>query len=138
MTRENLRPRRSRIGRRTTLGKVARVLGSVVSAVWLVPLVGGLFSGNENLTSESADLEGAVLASLVIVAMVATGFAFAGFRWGAPVVLVVGSALCVFAVVTAGRNQWLAVSVAGLPWLVVGGLYLVDDLRGASGSAMPS
>ena len=103
------------------LRTAARVLGIVVCLLWLVPLVGGLFSSHDESNGE-----GLVLAVLVISAMAAT---LLSFRVGpaAWAVVVCGLALGVFGAVTAGRNQWVAVLVAGLPWLVVGALFLAAD-----------
>lgn len=101
------------------------MLGVVVCLFWLLPLIGGLFSEHDESNGE-----GVVLASLVILAMVATALSFRFGQAPAWVVVMCGLALSVFAVVTAGRNQWLAVLVAGVPWIVVGALFVAADRLG--------
>ena len=113
--------------------RIGRVLGTVLSAIWLLILLAGLFAGDDELTveTEEATIQGAVLTALGITAI--TGFVLS-LRWTRPgglVTLVAGCLLCVFAAVTAGRNHWLAVLVSGVPWVVVGGLMLVGGRRRA-------
>lgn len=121
-----------------TIGTSARVLGIIVSAIWLLVLIGGLFGDDPGATDDAA-AEGLVLGALVMVAMVATALSFrfgAAAAWG---VIAAGLALSVFGAVTAGRNQWMAVLVAGVPWLLVGTLFLLsarhpDPRRGRDAS----
>jgi hypothetical protein len=113
--------------------RIGRVLGTVLSAIWLFILLAGLFAGDDELAveTEEATIQGAVLTALGIMAI--TGFVLS-LRWTRPgglLTLVAGCLLCVFASVTAGRNHWLAVLVAGVPWVVVSGLMLVGGLRRA-------
>ncbi len=117
--------------RSTFRARPGRVLGTVLSAIWLFILVAGLIAGDDEFTAdeEEATIQGAVLTALGLAAI--AGFALS-FRWtrpGALIVLVAGCLLCVFAVVTAGRNHWLAVLVSGVPWLVVGGATLFAARR---------
>ncbi len=106
-------------------GRVGRVLGTALSAIWLLILLAGLIAGDDEATvDDDAAIQGAVLTALGLAAI--AGFVLS-FRWNRPgglLTLVAGCLLCVFAVVTAGRNHWLAVLVSGVPWLVVAGLIL--------------
>ena len=107
-----------------TTGTAARVLGGLVSAIWLVVLIGALVGDDPGATDDATG-EGVVLAILVVIAVLST---VASFRFGRPAAWTVvgaGLALSVFGAVTAGRNQWMAVLVAGVPWLVVGTLFLL-------------
>ena len=106
--------------------RVGRVLGTALSAIWLLIFLAGLIAGDDEVAidEDEAAIQGALLTALGLAAI--AGFVLS-FRWSRPgglLTLVAGCLLCVFAVVTAGRNQWLAVLVSGVPWLVVAGLIL--------------
>jgi peptidoglycan/LPS O-acetylase OafA/YrhL len=108
-------------------GRVGRVLGTALSAIWLLIFLAGLIAGDDEVTVDEDDaaIQGVVLTALGLAAI--AGFVLS-FRWNRPgglLTLVAGCLLCVFAVVTAGRNHWLAVLVSGVPWLVVAGLILL-------------
>ena len=109
-------------------GRVGRVLGTALSAIWLLILLAGLIAGDDEVTvDDDAAIQGAVLTALGLGAI--AGFVLS-FRWNRPgglLTLVAGCLLCVFAVITAGRNHWLAVLVSGVPWLVVASLILLAE-----------
>jgi hypothetical protein len=69
--------------------------------------------------------EGGVLAGLILIAVAGVVIAFFNEQMGGWVALLAGIALTVFALVTAGRNHWLAVLVAGAPFFVSGVLFLI-------------
>jgi peptidoglycan/LPS O-acetylase OafA/YrhL len=106
--------------------RLARVLGSLLGAVWLFILlahaVGDATGGGDELT-----LEGLTLGLLAVLALGALVVAFRDERRGGLALVGVGLLLCVFAAWSAGRNQWLAVLVAGVPWLAVGSLFVLVD-----------
>jgi len=114
-------------------GRIGRVLGTVLSAIWLFIFVAGLIAGDEEpiVDEEEARTQGLLLTTLGLAAI--AGFVLS-LRWNRPgglLTLAAGFLLCVFAAVTAGRNHWLAVLVSGVPWIVVGGLMLVGGRRRA-------
>lgn len=116
----------------TSRTRLGRVLGTALSALWLFILVASLVSEPDPaIEEEDATVEGVVLAVLGLAAI--AGFVLSLRRplAGGVLTLVAGCLLCVFAVITAGRNQWLAVLVSGVPWIVVGGLVLPGRRRRA-------
>ena len=117
------------------MGTIGRGLGTALSAIWLFILLAGLIAGDDELTvdEEDAELQGAVLAALVLTAIAGFLLSFRRNEAGGVLTLVAGCLLCVFALVTAGRNHWLAVLVSGIPWIAVGGLTLLAGHRGRTG-----
>ena len=111
----------------TSWGRVGRVLGTVLSAVWLFILLASLIGGDDEFTvdEEEAAIQGVVLTALGLAAIAGFVLSFRWNRLGGLLTLAAGCLLCVFAVVTAGRNHWLAVLVSGVPWIIVGGFTLL-------------
>jgi hypothetical protein len=105
------------------------VAGVLLSAAWLVPLLGHALGGEDPGASSDATGEGLVLGVLVVAAMAATAGAFRHERQGGLALVAIGVALAGFAVVTAGRNHWLAVLVASVPWILVGVLFVASARR---------
>ncbi len=107
------------------------MLGTVLSAVWLLVLLAGLIAGDDEaaVDEERATVEGIVLTALVLAAIAGFALSVRRTRLGGRITLAAGGLLCIFAIVTAGRNHWLAVLVSGVPWLVVGGLTLLAARR---------
>ena len=98
-----------------------RVLGTIASLFWLIVLalhgmIGPAAAGT------SPDLEGRWLSILIIVGSVAVGISWKWTGWGGPLVLASGLALALFAVISAGQNQVIAVLVSGFPFLLAGTL----------------
>ena len=107
---------------------MGRVLGTALSAIWLLIFLAGLIAGDDEVTvDDDAAIQGAVLTLLGLAAIAGFALSFRRNRQGALLTLVVGCLLCVFALVTAGRNHWLAGLVSGVPWIVVAGLILVAE-----------
>jgi predicted benzoate:H+ symporter BenE len=104
---------------------VARLVGVLVGATFLFILVSELImeatTGNNPL-----EIEGAILAVLVIIGITGIVIAWRKEGIGGTIVTITAIALCVFAFVTAGRNKAFAVLVAGGPFLVTGILFLIS------------
>jgi hypothetical protein len=112
-----------RIGRRPPIELVARTIGVLAATLWLLPLVGALLGGDEN--SDGHIAEGIGVGVLAVANIVAVAIAWRRPALGGRLLLVTGALFCVFAFVTAGRNEWLAVAVSGGPFLLSGTLFFV-------------
>ena len=99
--------------------RFARILGLVIVGFWLLVTV---MSGFEEGWGVSG--EGAIMLALIIASTVAFIFAWWRERLGGILLLIVGLAHCIFAYFAAGRNKALAISVSGVPFLLLGGLFL--------------
>lgn len=104
---------------------IALGLATLAGAWWLVFGVGNLVAGEEPLTGE-----GSLLGALVVACLAGVGLAWWRARLGGAVLVVAGTALCVFAAVSAGRNRWAAVLVSGAPFAVAGVLLLLGREQG--------
>ena len=91
--------------------------------MWLLPLVGGLFTDDHTEDGSLAESIGVgVLASANIVGVVV---AFRHPRIGGRLLLVSGVLFSLFALVTAGRNEAFAAAVSGGPFIVSGVLFIL-------------
>jgi prepilin signal peptidase PulO-like enzyme (type II secretory pathway) len=105
------------------VGLAARVLGGLAAAMWLLPLVGSLVTGDHTDEGTLAESVGvAVLAGANIVGVLV---AFRHPRIGGRLLLVSGVLFSLFALVTAGRNEAFAAAVSGGPFIVSGALFSV-------------
>ena len=119
------RPRPQRRGDPVTTRRIrrtARIIGVTAAAPWILLGVLGAFGDDH---TEDAVLESVLLAAFVLIAAGGVGIALRNESIGGIVTLGAGISLAVFAAVTAGRNQWLAVLVSGVPFIVAGSLFLV-------------
>ena len=105
----------------------ARGLGSLIGAFWLFMLTGYAIQDFQN--AEPLTLEGAVLGSLVGATLVGLGIAWRREEIGGAIMVGGGLALSVFAYVTAGHNKGFAVLISGVPFLIVGLLFLASWRR---------
>ncbi len=112
-----------RIGRRPPIELVARTIGVLAATLWLLPLVAGLIGGDPN--SDGNIAEGIGVGVLAVANIVAVAIAWRHPALGGRLLLVTGALFCVFAFVTAGRNEWLAVAVSGGPFLLTGTLFVL-------------
>ena len=112
-----------RIGRRPPIELVARTIGVLAATLWLLPLVAGLIGGDPN--SDGNIAEGIGVGVLAVANIVAVAIAWRRPALGGRLLLVTGALFCVFAFVTAGRNEWLAVAVSGGPFLLSWTLFVV-------------
>jgi hypothetical protein len=112
-----------RIGRRPSIERVARTIGGLAAVLWLLPLAGALFGGDPNGDGNVA--EGIGVGVLAVANIVAVAIAWRHPVLGGRLLVVTGALFCMFAFVTAGRNEWLAVAVSGGPFLLSGTLFVV-------------
>jgi hypothetical protein len=108
--------------------KVLRILGliliSIIAALYLLIIVGGLFE-QESISLEFESLGMLVLTLLTVISVV---FAWVKTRIGVWIVLAVGILFTLFGLLTAGSNRILAVIAAGGP-LVIGSLLIILGLE---------
>ena len=114
-----------------TIRTVARAFGVTLVAAWAFILLAETVA--EGLASVGS--EGIILAFLVLVASVGVALCFTHETAGGVLTVFAGLALAVFALVTAGRNHWNAVMVAGVPFIAAGSLILFAARRDDSGSS---
>ncbi|NDJ79383.1 MAG: hypothetical protein GYB65_24295 [Chloroflexi bacterium] len=99
----------------------ARITGTLVAGLWLlVGITGAISEGFGPLDAESA-----TMATLMVVSAVAVGVAWRREDTGGWLVVGCGLAHAVFALLAAEHNHLLAMSVMGLPLVVIGTLFLV-------------
>jgi len=98
---------------------VARGFGTLVSVFWVFSL------GAHAFLDDPGELtgEGMLLGSLVLVCVTGLILAWYKEKPGGIVTIIGGLALSVFAYISAGRNEWLAVLVSGAPFLLAGVLF---------------
>ena len=99
---------------------LARGLGTLTSIFWVFSLGAHAIVGDEELTGE-----GALLGFLVLVCVTGVIIGWFKERTGGIVTIAGGLALCVFAYISAGHNEWIAVLVSGAPFLLSGVLFYV-------------
>jgi hypothetical protein len=98
---------------------IARGLGTLVAGFWVFIGVLEAIAGSDPWTAEST-----VLAALIVAAALAVAAAWWREGLGGFLLLLVGMAHCVFASVAAGHNKLFAVAITGVPFLLVGTLFL--------------
>lgn len=102
---------------------IARGIGSLAGAFWLLSLTVGLIV--ELISGHTTwSLEGAILAGLVIITALGVLVAWRREGSGGMIVLIGAIALSTFAYVTARFNKIWAMLIAGGPFLVAGILFL--------------
>ena len=113
----------------TTLMWFARIGGVIVSVFWLSTLVTSAIG--ESLGSQlSLTLEGALLTILVVASTIGVGIAWKYPLNGGKITVISSLFLCVFAYFSAGNNRMFAVAVSGLPFFLVGILFIQSYLAG--------
>ena len=98
---------------------MARGIGSLAGAFWLLSLIVELIEGHSPWSPE-----GAMLMGLVIFVALGVLIAWRREGIGGLVVAIGALALCIFAYVTAGHNKGFAMLISGGPFLVAGILFL--------------
>jgi hypothetical protein len=120
-------PVRTERSKSSAWGVAARIVGTTASIWWIFVLV--VTALTEGL--DTIEAEGMVLGALILFAVIGVAIGFAREDTGGVIALVAGVALAVFAVITAGRNHWLAVLVSGGPFILTGVLFLLSAHRNA-------
>ena len=111
--------------------KILRIVGSIIvtmiAAFYLFIIVASLFEG-EPISFEFESLGMAFLSIFTIISAV---LVWVKVELGVWMVLAAGVLFSIFALVTAGRNHWLAVMSSGGPLIIGGALVLLGTrLRG--------
>ena len=112
---------------------IARGLGTLAGAWWLLSGIAHAIWGREPLT-----VEGALLGALIVANVAGVALAWWRAPVGGVVLALAGAALCVFAYLTAGHNKGFAVLVSGAPFTVAGVLLLVSARSDTASSPLPS
>jgi len=105
------------------LRRSARILGVVLIGWWLFVIVASAFSEREPLTGESYALIAFVITAVPLIV--------ASWQWekvGGALLILLGLAFSVFGYFSAGHNQWIAILVSGVPFLLVGLLFLATGV----------
>lgn len=99
---------------------ISRIAGTLVAGFWLsMGILSAIFE------REPWTVEGFIMASLIVASAVGVGLAWWRARLGGIVLLLVGVAHCIFALVEARHNVAFAVLISGVPYLIVGALFLL-------------
>lgn len=106
-----------------------RVLGGLAAAWWVVAVVGGAIAGPDSNAEGDAAAEAVGVVVLVAANVSAFAAALVRERLGSRLMVAAGSLFCVFALMTAGRNQVLAMLVSGAPFVLSGLFFRLADLR---------
>ena len=100
---------------------IARGLGTLVAGFWVFIGILEAITGSDPWTAEST-----VMATLIVAAALAASTAWWRVGIGGILHILVGTAHCVFAFVAAGHNKLFAVAITGVPFLLVGTLFLAS------------
>ena len=91
-------------------------------AFWLLMGIGYAFSDSEPFTGESA-----VMTVLIIASTIAMIVAWRQEKLGGVLLVIVGVAHSIFALIAAGHNHLFAVMVSGVPFIIIGSLLLLSS-----------
>jgi|LGVE01.1.fsa_nt_gb hypothetical protein len=111
----------------TTLMWFARIGGAIISIFWLISFFAS--SIGENIESQlNLTLEGIILLVLIVASTIGVGIAWKHPLTGGKVTVISSLFLCIFAYFSAGDNKMFAVAVSGLPYFLVGVLFIQSQL----------
>lgn len=102
---------------------VARVGGVIVSIAWIGFIIAtgiGEHQGGETIFT----IRGILLAFLILTSAVGVAIAWKNPDLGGKVTIISSLFLCIFAYFSSGTNRFFAVTVSGLPFFLVGLLFL--------------
>jgi hypothetical protein len=99
----------------------ARILSTLITLYWLVI---GILSGLKE--SAPLNLESAIMALLILASAVFVLIAWFRERLGGLLLLLVGTAHSIFALFAAGHNHAMAIAISGLPYLILGGMFILS------------
>jgi hypothetical protein len=112
---------------------VARAMGTPIAAFWLFV---GIVSG---VVDEAPwNWESAVLGALILASAVSVAAAWRWERAGGIAVVACGLAHSAFALIAAGHSKGFAVLISGVPFLLVGGLFLWSWWRSRESDGRPA
>jgi len=100
----------------------ARIIGTIIVAYWLLMGIGYGLSESEPFTWESA-----VITILIIASTMSMVAAWRREKLGGIMLVIVGVAFCIFAVISAGHNHLFAVLISGVPFIIIGSLFLISN-----------
>ena len=110
-----------------TLMWFARIGGVIISIFWLTSLFGSAVG--ESIESQlSLTLEGILLSVLIVASTIGVGIAWKHPLIGGKITVISSLFLCIFAYFSAGHNKIFAVAVSGLPYFLVGVLFIQSYL----------
>jgi len=113
----------------TTLMWFARIGGVIVSIYWLTSLVTSAIV--ESIGSQlSLTLDGILLLVLIVASTIGVGIAWKHPLTGGKITVISSLFLSIFAYFSAGHNKLFAVAVSGLPYFLVGILFIQSHLAG--------
>ncbi len=111
----------------TALMWFARIGGVLISIFWLT----SLFTSSvvESIGSQiNLTLEGILLSVLLAASIIGVGIAWNHPLTGGKITVISSLFLCIFAYFSAGNNKMFAVAVSGLPYFLVGVLFIQSHL----------
>ena len=101
----------------------ARIGGLIVSVFWIFSLVASAIG--ESIGSRlSLTLEGVLLTILILASSVGVAYSWKNPLSGGKITIISSLFLCIFAYFSAGHNRMFAVAVSGLPFFLVGLLFI--------------
>lgn len=106
--------------KRNWLRFAARFIGTAAASYWGIVLLLHLIFGDEVPTEEGTELIGVLLGLLIVAAVASTIYAWRDERRGGIALLLIGTLLSIFALVTAGNHYLFAILVSGAPFLLSG------------------
>lgn len=103
---------------------IARIIGSVFALFWLFIGVASGFDDPQPMNWESISMA-------LLIGASAIGVIIAWFRerLGGVLLVFVGVAFSVFALISSGHNHLLAMMSSGFPYIIVGGLFLLSSRK---------
>lgn len=107
-----------------------RVIGVTAAAFWWLIIIAGAIGGGDDdapVNEETIVIHSVLLVLLVIANTTALVVSFFQQRMGSRLLVFTASLFAVFAVWSAGRNEWIAVSVSALPFFISGALLWKAD-----------
>ena len=111
----------------STLMWFARIGGVIVSIFWLTSLFASAIG--ESIGSQlSLTLDGILLSVLIVASTIGVGIAWKHPLSGGKITVISSLFLCIFAYFSAGHNKMIAVAVSGLPFFLVGVLFIQSHL----------
>ncbi len=103
---------------------IARISGSIFALFWL--FIGVVSRFNDPLPM---NWESIVMALLIGVSAVGVIIAWFRERLGGALLVIIGIAHSTFALISSGHNHLLAMMISGVPYIIVGVLFLLSSRK---------